>query len=284
MLGRVLLLITCLILLFFRAFTSTDFIALSIFTLACVVPFGNLKLNDHFDFVKAHLYDLKDKKISALAFLIASSIRLISLSVPAAFAAYAVAFALNGWEFGLYLQTTLLAALFALNLFQVSKIISLCTKDMNTFNSAYLAYGACSLIFSGILAAPVDVHPDVMRIFMYLSLQFWSFAGTLVGWLSLPVVDDTSYEENDKTIVKADFAQVDASYFEDIKNPIIAAELVPRYAQYELLTNPRRSLLVLLFAFAILSLIEYIILLGTTSKKLNQYESRKDDTEPEIMK
>ena len=233
-----------------------------------------MKLNDHFDFVQAHLYDLKDKKISALAFLIASSIRLISLSVPAAFAAYAVAFALNSWEFGLYLQTTLLAALFALNLFQLSKIISLCTKDMNTFNSAYLAYGACSLIFSGILATPVDVHPDFMRVFMYLSLQFWSFTGTLVGWLSLSAVDDTSYEENDETIVASDI-------FEDIKNPIIAAELVPRFAQYALLTNPKKSLLVLLFGFPFLSSIEYIILLGMTSKKQNQYESQKDDTDVE---
>ena len=250
------------------AFTFIDVIQLSIFTLACVVPFGNLKLTDHFDLVHAHLFDLKDKKISVLAFLIASSIRLISLSVPAAFAAYAVAFALNGWEFGLYLKTTKLAVLFALNLFQLSKIMSLCTKDMNTFNAAYLAYCAIAITFSGILAAPVEVHPDGMRIFMYLSLQYWSFSGTLVGWLSA-------------------FAAVDKSFFEDnifymnvIKDPTIAAELVPRIAQYELLTNPKKSLLVLLFVFPFLSMIEYIILLAMTSKKPNQYESRKreDDT------
>ena len=227
-----------------------------------------MKLTDHFDFVKAHLYDLKDRKISALAFLIASSIRLISLSVPAAFAAFVVAFALNGWEFGLYLHTTLFAVFYMLNLFQLGKIMSLCSKNVNTFSSAYLAYCITALFFSGILAAPVDVHPGGMRIFMYLSLQYWSFSGMLVGWLSgvLASFFDMNYEEVD--------------------NPIIAAELVPRYMQYSLLTNPKESLLVLFFAFPFLNMIEYMILLGMTAKKPNQYESRKreDDTEAEMEK
>ncbi len=227
-----------------------------------------MKLYEHFDFVKAHLYDLKDRKISALAFLIASSIRLISLSVPAAFAAFVVAFALNGWGFGLYLHTTLFAVFYMLNLFQLGKIMSLCSKNVNTFSSAYLAYCITALFFSGILAAPVNVHPDGMRIFMYLSLQYWSFSGMLVGWLS----------------------GVLASFFdmnhEEIENPITAAEIVPRYMQYDLMTNPKKSLLVLFFAFPFLNMIEYMILLGMTSKKPNQYESRKreDDTLAEMEK
>ena len=248
----------------------TGLIQLSIFTLASAVPFGNLKLNDHFDFVKAHSYDLKDKKISALAFLLASSIRLISLSVPAAFAAYAVAFALNGWDFYLYVQTALLTTFYVLNLFQLGKIMALCSKNVNTFNSAYLAYSVCAITFSGILAVPVEVHPRVVRIFMYLSLQFWSFSGTLVLWLSLFAAADTSLLE----------ANI---YMHDIRDPIIAAELVPRFAQYDLLTNPKKSLLVLLFVFPFLNMIEYMILLGTTSKKPNRCgcKSRKDDTDVE---
>ena len=219
-----------------------------------------MKLDDHFDFVKAHSYDLKDRKISALAFLIASSIRLISLSVPAAFAAYAVAFALNGWNFGLYLHTTLFAVFYMLNLFQLGKIMALCTKSINTFSSGILAYCVFSFTFSGILAAPVNVHPYFMRIFMYLNLQYWSFSGTMIGWLSgvLASILDINYEE--------------------IENPSIAAELVPRFMQYELLTNPKKSLLVLFFVFPFLSMIEYVILLGMTSKKMNRYESRQVDT------
>ena len=240
-------------------------IQLSLFTLACAVPFGNLKLYEHFDFVKAHLYDLKDRKISALAFLIASSIRLISLSVPAAFAAFVVAFALNGWGFGLYLHTTLFAVFYMLNLFQLGKIMSLCSKNVNTFSSAYLAYCITAVFFSGILAAPVDVHPDGMRIFMYLSLQYWSFSGMLVVWLSA-------------------IASIDLSYlnYEEIENPIIAAELVPRIAQHDLLTNPKKSLLVLFFVFPFLNMIEYIILLRRISKKPNQYESQKQKEEAEV--
>ena len=243
-------------------FTFVDLIQLSIFMLGCVIPFGNAKLFQHFDFVHIHLHDLKDKKVSTLAFLIASSIRLISLSVPAAFAAYAVAFALNGWQFGLYLETILLAAFFMLNIFQLAKVMALCTKDVDKFGSAYLAYCATAITFSGILAAPVDVDPG-MRIFMYLSLQYWSYSGTLVGWLSA-------------------FAYVDTSYFEEIANPIIAAEFVPRFANYVLLTNPKKSLLLLFFVFPLLNMIEYVILLVMTTKKPNQYEIRKDDTEVEV--
>ena len=230
-----------------------------------------MKLYDHFDFVKAHSYDLKDKKISALAFLLASSIRLISLSVPAAFAAYAVAFALNSWNFGLYLHTTLFAVFYMLNLFQLGKIMSLCSKNVNTFSSAYLAYSVCAITFSGILAVPVEVHPDAVRIFMYLSIQFWSFSGTLVLWLSLFAVADTSFFEHN------------IIYMNDIKDPIIAAELVPRFAQYDLLTDPKKSLLVLLFVFPFLNMIEYMILLGMTSKKPNRCgcKSHKDDTDVE---
>ena len=133
------------------------------------------------------------------------------------------------------------------------------------FFAAYLSYGGISFIFSGILAAPVNVHPKVMRIFMYLSIQYWSFSGTLVAWSSVV------------------YANLGTSYFKEVENPIIAAEIVPRYMQYELLTNPKKSLLVLVFAFPFLSLIEYIILLGmTSSKKMNQYETRKDDTEMEV--
>ena len=220
--------------------------------LGCVIPFGNTKLFQHFDFVHNHLHDLKDKKVSALAFLIASTIRLISLSVPAAFAAYAVAFAVNGWDFGLYLETIVF---FMLNIFQLAKVIALCMKDMNTFGSAYLAYCAAAITFSGILAAPVDVDPG-MRIFMY-------YSGTLVGWLSA-------------------VAYIDTSYFEEIANPIIAAEFVPRLANYELLTNPKKSLLLLFFVFPFLSMIEYVILLVMATKKPNQYEIRKDDTEVEV--
>ena len=242
----------------------TDIIQLSLFQLACAVPCGNKKMTDHFFSVGAHLNDLKDRKISALAFLIASSIRLISLSVPAAFAHYAVAFAFNGWEFGLYLHTTLFAVFYMLNLFQLGKIMSLCSKDINIFNVALLAYGVSSFMFSGILAAPVNIHPDGMRIFMYLSIQYWSFSGTLVAWSSVV------------------YANIDLSYFEENMSPIIAAELVPRFLQYELLTNPKKSLLVLLFVFPFLNVIEYIILLGRISKKNNQYESRKDDTEMEV--
>ena len=221
--------------------------------------------------MEAHLYDLKDRKISALAFLITSSVRLVSLSVPAAFAAFAVAFALNGWNFGLYLHTTLFAVLYMIDLFQLGKVMSLCTKDINMFRLAYMTYFVCAALFSGILAVPVDVHPGGMRIFMYLSLQFWSFSGTLVVWSSI------------------EFAYfVDTFYFQEIANanPIIAAEIVPRFAQHDLLTNPKKSLLVLFFAFPFLSLIEYFILLGMTSKKPNQYESRKreDDTEAEMEK
>ena len=217
--------------------------------------------------INAHLNDLKDRKISALAFLLASSIRLISLSVPAAFVAYTVAFALNGWEFGLYLHTTLFAVFYMLNLFQLGKIMSLCSKKTNMFNVAILAYCVSSFIFSGILAAPVNVHPNVMRIFMYLSIQYWSFSGTMIGWLS------------------GVLASIDMNY-EEVENPIIAAEIVPRYVQYRSLTNPKKSLLVLLFVFPFLNMIEYIILLGITSKKPNQYESRKreDDTEAEMEK
>ena len=219
-----------------------------------------MKLYEHFDFVKAHLYDLKDRKVSALAFLIASSIRLISLSVPAAFAAFVVAFALNGWGFGLYLHTTLFAVFYMLNLFQLGKIMSLCSKKINMFNVAILAYCVSSFIFSGILAAPVNIHPVGMRIFMYLSIQYWSFSGTMIGWLSVM------------------FASIDWD-----ENPIIAAEIVPRYAQYRSLTNPKKSLLILFFAFPVLNMIEYIILLGmTSSKKLNQYVTRKDATEMEV--
>ena len=228
----------------------TDIIQLSLFQLACAVPCGNKKMTDHFFSVGAHLNDLKDRKISALAFLIASSIRLISLSVPAAFAHYAVAFAFNGWEFGLYLHTTLFAVFYMLNLFQLGKIMSLCSKDINIFNVALLAYGVSSFMFSGILAAPVNIHPDGMRIFIYLSIQYWSFSGTTIGWLSVM------------------FASIDWD-----ENPIIAAELVPRFMQYELLTNPKKSLLVLFFVFPFLSMIEYVILLGMTSKKPNQHES-----------
>lgn len=142
-----------------------------------------------------------------------------------------------------------------LNIFQLAKVIALCMKDMNTFGSAYLAYCATAITFSGILAAPVDVDPG-MRIFMY-------YSGTLVGWLSA-------------------VAYIDTSYFEEIANPIIAAEFVPRLANYELLTNPKKSLLLLFFVFPFLSMIEYVILLVMTTKKPNQYEIRKDDTEVEV--
>ena len=249
----------------FSSDASTDIIQLSLFQIACAIPFGNKKMTEHFFSVGAHLNDLKDRKISALAFLIASSIRLISLSVPAAFAHYAVAFAFDGWEFGFYLHTTLLATFFMLNIFQLGKIMALCTKDINLFFAAYLSYGALSLIFSGILAPSVNVHPDGMRIFMYLSIQYWSFSGTLVAWSSVV------------------YANLDTSYFEENMSPIIASELAPRFLQYELLTNPKKSLLVLFFAFPFLSLIEYIILLGmTSSKKLNQYVTRKDAAEMEV--
>jgi hypothetical protein len=220
-----------------------------------------LKLGQHFDIVKAHAYDLEDNKISALAFLIASSIRLISLSIPAAFAAYAVAFAINGWNFGLYLDTTLFTVFFVLNLFQLGKIMSLCLKEVNTFTLALSAYTYSSIALSGVLAHPVNVHPDGMRIFMYLSLQYWSFAGMLVNWFSFP-----------------DHAPGDTYYKYDYLIVAGVEELVPYLAQDDWLSNPRKSLLVLFFLLPFLNMIEYIILLGMTSKKPNRFESRKDDT------
>ena len=218
-----------------------------------------MKLYEHFDFVHAHAYDLKDNKISAIAFLIASSIRLISLSVPAAFAAYVVAFAINGWDFGLYLDTTLFAVFFMLNLLQLGKVMSVCFKKEKTFVMLIEGYIVGSIAFSGVLALPVEVQPAGMRIFMYLSLQYWSFSGTVVNWFTSP--------------------HTSCGCLWEIENPIIEAEIVPSRAQYELLTNPKKSMLVLFFVLLFMIMIEYIILLGMTTKKSNRCETRKDDTE-----
>ena len=218
-----------------------------------------MKLYEHFDFVHAHAYDLKDNKISAIAFLIASSIRLISLSVPAAFAAYVVAFAINGWDFGLYLDTTLFAVFFMLNLLQLGKVMSVCFKKEKTFVMLIEGYIVCSIAFSGVLALPVEVQPAGMRIFMYLSLQYWSFSGTVVNWFTSPhALGDTS------------------PLYDLIENPVIAVKELSSRAQYELLTNPEKSMLVLFFVLPFMIIIEYIIFLGMTTKKPNRCEFRKD--------
>ncbi len=170
-----------------------------------------------------------------------------------------VVFAINGWNFGLYLDTTLFAVFFMLNLLQLGKVISVCFKKEKTFVMLIEGYIVCSIAFSGVLALPIEVEPAGMRIFMYLSLQYWSFSGTVVNWFTSPhALGDTS------------------PLYALIENPVIAAKELSSRAQYELLTNPKKSLLVLFFVLPFMIIIEYIIFLGMTTKKPNRCEFRKD--------
>ena len=250
-----------------------EFLQLSFFIVLTAFPAGIAKLIVQYNLVHIHLHDLQDRKISVAAFCVATSVRLISLSVPASFLMYLLPFVMQeGWPWSMYLEASCLGTYYMMNIFQLGKIFSLLAPSLPTSQLILTVYVFLGIILSGAFASPNEV-PAGYRKLMFLSVQFWSFSGSQLVFLNRIVNDPKLFLHLIPGPTSVTRRFVDVIHY--------SSDVVFHLGGFYPVTDPRKSMTVLFGIYLVLNFIEYITICKLITRKPNSYQKHKVDNDCE---
>jgi len=129
--------------------------------------------------LSAHLWDLEDKRISPLSYLLASGFRMMYVPIFTTTISLAIGYAVMGWNWEAFWTQNLLIILTTISLLQFCKTISAVMPTLEAVSVVFNLAGFVGFILSGLLVNPSKV-PSSIQWLMYLSPFFWSMSGNLL--------------------------------------------------------------------------------------------------------
>ncbi len=159
---------------------------LAIVYLCAAVQANQARVVVNWDVLSAHLWDLEDKRISPLSFLIASSFQMYYVPLITIPVSLALAYAALGWNWAAFLPSALFIILTTIVWLQVGRTLSAKASHFRVVAALFNVVVFAGFVLSGTLVNPSKVPVGVVWI-MYLSPFFWGYAGTLLSMFQYAV-------------------------------------------------------------------------------------------------
>jgi len=203
----------------------------------------------NWDLLECHVWDLEDKRISPLSYLIASGIHVFYLPIVSVAVSFSIAYACYGWKFDSFWDVNLFSIMLTVSSLQFGKLLNAAMQTYHAAGGLYALYAYLSLMVAGFTVNPAKV-PSYLHWIMYMSLSFWGTSGVELSQLEHMDIGN----KNCLTFISC------IAY-----NPNFIAHLTG----YTVLTTAQKSMYALCFAAILLVLIEYCFLLKKVSQRGN---------------
>lgn len=132
---------------------------------------------------RAHTFELQDKRISSVAFHIATAIYAYGIPVAAIALGQMIGYGILGWEWNTILVQILFAVIYTLAVMQVGKTFVVVARgDYTKLTRGFVLFVFLSILFSGFFVN-VNKVPDHLRWLVYLSPTFWGLSGAVLNQL-----------------------------------------------------------------------------------------------------
>ena len=229
---------------------------LTISNTSAAVVINQVRVVVNWDVLSAHLWDLEDKRVSPLSFLIASGVQMMYAPIIAIPISNALSYAVLSWSWEPFWVTTLFMTLTTIVGLQLGKTIS---ANMSSFQPVAALYNILifiGFVMSGAFISPDKVPPGAQWI-MFLSPFFWGSAGSLLSMFEHAELGEQPCQSFASCIV-------------------YSPSFMAHVTGYPSLVTARTSMFVLIAMAVILVLIEYVLLCQKVVQR-NNYVKLGDD-------
>lgn len=223
--------------------------------------------------LSCHTWDLEDKRISPLSYLISTFIQLVYLPILVIIVSLSIAYGIFGWPFTGFWDVCLFSIMVTITELQFGKMLCTVMSKFQSVASLYAVYtylgavvsgkisfnyiwpkhrrcnSANLLNFSGFFVNPARI-PSYFRWVMYSSLAFWGISGAELTQVAQYSID----EEQCLTAISC---------------LILNRNSIAQYMGFTTVTTAHVSMLALLIALLLLLLIEYLYLLRKVRQRGN---------------
>ena len=194
--------------------------------------------------LKAHMWDMEDKRISILPNCIDIYIPIISIA-----GSLTLTFTIFGWDWNPFWNVNLFCIMLTIATLQFGKTLCAALGSYQSVSAVYPMYIFFSLICSGIFVNPAKV-PIYLRWIMYLSIIFYGVSGS-----QLSVMEHAKPSE-DQCLSLVSCITSDPSFIANLSG-------------FSSVTSVYLSIVCLIVTVVLLAALEYIFLVKRTSQRDN---------------
>jgi len=199
--------------------------------------------------LSCHIWDLEDRRISPLAFLIASGVHMIYITVLSTIVAFAIAYGIFGWAWASFWDVVLFSTMLTLTSLQFGKMLCAAIGTYQAVAGVYSVYIYLGMVVSGFVVNPAKI-PSYFRWVMYFSLSFWGISGAELTQLEHISIG----EEQCLTMISC---------------IVLNRNWIAQATGFTLVTTAHISMVALFVAAILLVLIEYCFLLRKVQQRGN---------------
>ena len=132
--------------------------------------------------LSAHLWDLQDKRISTLSYLLASGFQLFYIVILSVTVSLALAYETLGWQWESFWIHNLFCIMTTIAALQLGKTIAAGMSSCEASSALTNVLLYLGFVFSGVFVNPTKV-PSSLTWLMYVSPFFWGNAGSQLSML-----------------------------------------------------------------------------------------------------
>jgi len=130
----------------------------------------------------AHRRELDDRRISCLAYYLATLTFTLSMPMLTISISLCIGYFILGWTWQTFLVTYLMTAFHLLVQIQVGRALMVFFRGERIFFFVNLALAFYNILFSGVLAGPSDTPKSLWFLFC-LSFSFWASSGSSLNYI-----------------------------------------------------------------------------------------------------
>lgn len=132
--------------------------------------------------LESHIWDLEDKRISCLSYLLASGIQMLWIPLVTIPVSFSIAYAIFGWQWESFWVVSLFCIMYTICNLQFGKTLCAALGTYRAVVTCYSVYLCLGVVCSGFYVNPANV-PTYLRLIMFMSLSFWGLTGTALSQL-----------------------------------------------------------------------------------------------------
>lgn len=197
----------------------------------------------------SHTWDLEDKRICRLPYIVASGIHMLSIPVVSIVVSFTIAYMILGWQWESFWAVNLFCIMLTISSLQLGKAICAALKTFEAVSGCYSVYLYLGLVCSGLFVNPGAV-PSYFRWAMYMSLSFWGISGAQLSQLEHVDIGE------DQCLTLVSCILYDRNIFAQMTG-------------YTYVTTAYQSIVVLSIIAILLILVEYYCIFQKVSQRTN---------------
>mmetsp|Transcript_8435 Transcript_8435/g.11059 ORF Transcript_8435/g.11059 Transcript_8435/m.11059 type:complete len:1153 (-) Transcript_8435:212-3670(-) len=167
----------------FDAGSFTQVILATTFFLGLPVNIFRHKVACSCEYWKIHLWELCDKRISPIAYILASDLSLFWLPTWAIGISLVVGYCILSWSFRTFIVQYLFCLIYSFLYLQMGKVLCvLANGKYTTLSRFFSVYIMFTFLFGGVLV-PIRKFPSYAKWCAYLSPTYWAVSGSVLNQL-----------------------------------------------------------------------------------------------------